>query len=291
MDLILPLEEVVRLIARSAQRQPGKAQLRNSSHVRGLVVAELERVVPQAQLARPTAAADPRPGAKNAGGILALHRRAGRMRVSACRRERVLEARMVRPDAHVVLAAHLVIEAPETRLVRVLAGEGPHLPGQERRLGDRSGQLGLVLERAKKVELVAHDRATERPADLFIRIGQNAFRDGIGGVQFVVTEKPEPRAIQVVRSGLRDGPHLNAGRPSFRDVEQLGDDLEFGNRFLTELRLAVPSLTQMLGHLLTVEVQLEQFVAADARRGRDVVRRDPFHQHRQCHPVPTLQRK
>ena len=62
---------------------------------------------------------------------------------------------------------------------------------------------------------------------------------------------------------MRDRLHLDAGRSSLRDVEQIGDDLELGDRLAAELRLPEAAEPDLLRDLLAVEVELKL-----RRRGR-----------------------
>ena len=77
---------------------------------------------------------------------------------------------------------------------------------------------------------------------------------------------------------------------ALRDVEQVGDDLEFGDRLAAEPWLAAAGRQHVLLDLLSVEVQVERLVLPDAGRIRDVVRRDALDEHRQLEPVAALQR-
>ena len=113
--------------------------------------------------------------------------------------------------------------------------------------------------------------------------------DRVGGVERVVAEVPVDGARQVVRARFRNGLHLNARRASLGDVEIARHDLEFGNRFAAEARLARSRAEHVLFDLLAIEVQIERLVLADARRVRHVVRGDALHEQRQLQPVAALQ--
>src|SRR5207237_819091 len=76
------------------------------------------------------------------------------------------------------------------------------------------------------------------------------------------------------------------------DVEHVGDDLEFGDRFAAEAWLTEAGSGHLLRDLLAVEIELPQIVhVAGADAVADVVGGDALHQLRQLHPVASLQRQ
>ena len=141
------------------------------------------------------------------------------------------------------------------------------------------------------MQLVLHDRSAERSADLLILVRQHFVRDRVRSVPFVVAEESVEAARGFVRPRARDGLHLDAGRAPLRDVEHVRHDLEFRDRFAAELRLPEAGAGNLLGNLLSVEIQLEVIVAAHTGRIGHVVRRDALHELRQLHPVAALQRQ
>ncbi len=190
----------------------------------------------------------------------------------------------------VIVRALLPVAAAEEAVLNQLGVEGERLSGQRRRRREDRVRLVLALERREEVHLVLDQRPADRAADLLVRIGQHAVGDEVLGVPLVVAEVAVDAAVVVVGARSRDRLHLDAERAALRNVEQVGDDLELGDRLAAELRLAEARPGHLLRDLLAVEIQLELPVA-HARRGIDRVGGDAFDLHRQLHPVAALQRQ
>ena len=88
------------------------------------------------------------------------------------------------------------------------------------------------------MKLVPHDRAAEDAAYLLILVWQHALCQKISLVEFVVTEIAIKTSMEFVRARPGDRLHLDSVGASLRDVEHVGDDLELGDRFATQLRFA-----------------------------------------------------
>ena len=110
---------------------------------------------------------------------------------------------------------------------------------------------------SEEVRLVLDQRTADRAADLLVRVRQHAVGDEVLGVPLVVAEVAVDAAVVVVGARARDRLHLDAERAALRDVEQVGDDLELGDRLAAELRLAEARAGDLLRDLLAVEIQLE----------------------------------
>ena len=121
------------------------------------------------------------------------------------------------------------------------------------------------------MQLVFAQRPAKRRPGLLVLIRQHPLGYEVGTVPLVVTEVPVERPAQVIGARLRDRLHLHTGRAALRDVEEVSDDLEFGNRLAAELRLAEARTGHLVGDLLPVEIKLERVVVADAGPVVDVV--------------------
>src|SRR2546422_11628384 len=110
------------------------------------------------------------------------------------------------------------------------------------------------------MDLVFDDRSTKGAASLLIGIRQHSVGDWIRCVELVAADVPIANAGQIVGAGLRDSLHLYACRPALRDVEQVRDDLELGDRLAAEMRLPGPGADVVLFDLLAVQVQLKTLV-------------------------------
>ncbi len=190
----------------------------------------------------------------------------------------------------VIPLAQLPVGAAEEAVLHQLGVERPVLAAERRWRRENGVRLVLPFVRQEVVQLVADDRPADRGADLLIGVGQHAVGDEILGVQLVVAEEAVDGAIEVVGAGTRDRLHLDAERAALGDVEQVGDDLELGDRLAAEARLAEAAAGHLLGDLLAVEIELEGAVA-DARVVVHGVGGDALHLHRQLHPVAALQRQ
>ena len=140
------------------------------------------------------------------------------------------------------------------------------------------------------MRLVLDQRTANSAADLLVRVRQHAVGDEVLGVPLVVAEVAVDAAVVVVGARARDRLHLDAERAALRDVEQVGDDLEFGDRLAAELRLAEARAGHLLRDFLAVEIELERAIA-HAGRGVDGIGGDALDLHRQLHPVAALQRQ
>src|SRR5260221_5960251 len=121
------------------------------------------------------------------------------------------------------------------------------------------------------MNLVLDDRRAGRAADLLVLIRQPLDGHRIRGVEAVVAEESVDAARGFVGPRARNRLDFDARRAALRDVEHVGDDLEFSDRFAAELRLAEARASDLLRNLLAVQVELEGIVAAPAWRVRDVV--------------------
>ncbi len=140
------------------------------------------------------------------------------------------------------------------------------------------------------MQAIADDGPAYGAADLLIGVGQHAVGDEVFRVEAVVAEEAVEAAGEVVGPGARDGLHLHAERPALRDVEKVGDHLELGDGLAAEARLPEAAAGDLLGDLLSVEVQLELPIT-DPRRVVHGVGRHAAHLHGQFHPVAPLERQ
>ena len=205
---------------------------------------------------------------------------------------RVPEVVAVPADRQVISAARLNIDTPQPQLGDLLVENVELLPGHLRNVDEDVERVPLVLIRAEEQHLVLLQRTAQRAAHLLIRVRQNRLRDEVLGRQLGVAEVAVGAAGELVGAGLRDRVHLHPERSALRDVEHVGDDLEFRDSIAAQLRLgAVADRADARRDLLAVEIQLELVGRADARGvRRHVIGRDALHQHRQLEPVPAGQR-
>src|SRR5437899_1908634 len=133
-----------------------------------------------------------------------------------------------------------VVGASQEAVLRELGRKREILAWQRRRRSEYGARLALALVGREIVERVLDDRTTERGPDLLVRVRKHPLRDGVRRVEPVVAEIAVEAARRVVGAGPRDSLHLDADRAALRDVEEVGDDLELGDRLAAELRLAEP---------------------------------------------------
>src|SRR5712691_2324421 len=127
------------------------------------------------------------------------------------------------------LGRKLVVESPED-LVRP-AREG--LVDVEARVRTVVGVglwLPLVFVTPEEMHPALHDRAVDGLAHLLIRIGEDAVRDEVLGVELVAPEIARKRAGEAVRPGLGDGIHEHPGGSSVAGVKPVRDHLKLRNR-------------------------------------------------------------
>ncbi len=204
-------------------------------------------------------------------------------------RERVVPVPVRDPRRQVIAGRHLPVGPAEEAVLHEFGREGPREGGQRVRRRDDRVRLVLALVAQEVVDLVLHDWPADGGAELLVRIRQHAVGDEVLRVQLVVTEVAVDAAIEVVGARTRDRLHLDAERTALGDVEQVGDDLELGNRLAAEARLAETAAGHLLRDLLAVEIELELPVAHRVRVDR--VRGDALDLHRQLHPVAALERQ
>src|SRR5262249_41003578 len=95
-------------------------------------------------------------------------------------------------------------------------------------------RLMLVFITGEKMNAVLYDRATQRSAQLLVRIGEHALRYKIGGVERIVAEISGERAGEDIRSRLGDRIHQHAGRAPLAGVKPVLDDLKLTYRVPAE---------------------------------------------------------
>ena len=91
-------------------------------------------------------------------------------------------------------------------------------------------RLPLVFVTPEEMHATLHDWATEGPAHLLIRIGEDAVLDEIFGVELVAPEIARKRAGESIRPGLGDRIHEHPGGASVAGVKPVLDDLKLRNR-------------------------------------------------------------
>ena len=160
-----------------------------------------------------------------------------------------------------------------------------------RRVPDGRQRLVLVFIIGEEVELVLQDRPAVRPADLLIRVGQDALQHRIWRVELAVPKAAHERSRKQVGSRLCNGVHLHARRSALGRVEPVRDELEFRDRIV-----AVPGLiagAQVRRHLLTVDVELELPDVDSILYGKGALGVGPVPRRQQGerHPVATLRRQ
>ncbi len=194
-----------------------------------------------------------------------------------------------RPAADAVLARHLIVDAPENGLLRVLVRGGEALARQRRGVREDRARLALVLVRGEVMHLVLDDRTAERAANLLILVRQHRPGDGVRRVELVVAEISVHAAREVVRPRARDRLHLQAGGAALRDLEHVGHDLKLRDGVAAESRLPEARPRDLLRDLLAVEIELEE-VLGDARVVADLVGGNTLHQLGELEPVAALER-
>src|SRR5262249_35954269 len=150
--------------------------------------------------------------------------------------ERVHPVPVLAPDDDVRGHRWLEIDAAERAVVRVLRRQGKTLSGKTRRHEKQRVRRALVLVRAEVLKPVSNDRPPERAADLRVRDREPPMRACVRRRELIAAKVSVESAAVTVSPGARDGLHLLSERTALRDVEQIRDDLEFGDGLAAQPR-------------------------------------------------------
>src|SRR5262245_30566296 len=186
---------------------------------------------------------------------------------------------------------YVLVHANQHALVRRTIPLCERLARQVGRAEEHRGRLAFVFEGPEVVPDILHNRSAERATNLLVLVRKTTSRHAVRRAERSVTKVAVHGARSHVRARFRNGLHLSPSRSSLADVEHASDHLEFSNSLATELWLTHNRERAVVGHLLTVEVQLKCGIARYARSTRRVIRRNALDLQRQLHPVATSQRQ